>query len=88
MPSPSVHLSSSDSDSDESDSRSKPPVMYADLVPFLPDIRFRMDEKQNFWWAEYDKMKSKDIKTLLRGRGQAVYGNKNALIARLVAGDR
>jgi hypothetical protein len=79
---------SSTSDSDSLVGPQEPKAMYEDLLPFISQIRFKMDAKNNFWWAVYDKLSAKDLKTLLRGRGQAVSGRKNSLISRLEAGDR
>ena len=37
------------------------------LAPFIDRIGFKQDEKQNVWWAIYDKLVVKELKTLLQG---------------------
>jgi hypothetical protein len=44
--------------------------MYADLAPVFSKIHFKQDTKQNVWWALYDKLVVRELKTLLQGRGQ------------------
>lgn len=78
-----VSVASSDNDSDE------PEEMYADLASFgKGKISYRMDEKANFWWAVYDKLTAKEMRTLLKSRGQGVSGTRALLMSRLHTGDK
>lgn len=65
--------------SDESDD--EPPELYEDLMHF-PDgiIGYYLDEKTKYWYATYDRLSVKQMKTLLRGRGQGTSGKKALLI--------
>lgn len=63
--------------SDESDG---PPPMYEDLAVFPPGkIKYRLDAKENFWWAKYDG---------LTVNGQPTSGTRLVLISKLQLGDK
>jgi hypothetical protein len=54
--------------------------MYADLAQFgKGKISYRHDEKSNFWFAVYDKLTAKEMRALLKSRGQGVSGTRALL---------
>ena len=62
--------------------------MYADLAFVADKIKYKLDSKLQFWWAQYDNLSAKELKQILRARGQQTSGVKQTLISRLYAGDR
>jgi hypothetical protein len=72
---------------DESDDEQ--PEFYADLMKF-PDgiIGYYLDEKTKYWYATYDRLSVRQMKELLKSRGQGTSGKKALLINRLQFGDK
>eukprot|EP00956_Cyclotella_meneghiniana_P007756 scaffold10339_cov41-Cyclotella_meneghiniana.AAC.12 len=73
--------SSKSTSSEESDD--EPQEMYADLAGFKRGkIKFNLDKKKDFYWADYSRLSAKEMKELLHKRDQGTSSTK-ATLARI-----
>jgi hypothetical protein len=79
---------SSDSSQSSGDSGSSADELpYADLIPYASKIKWVSDSK-GVKWPVYDHLTNKELKEILTGRKQAIYGKKDVLIRRLETRDK
>lgn len=92
--SPGSHSAKSSDDSSSaashgSEESGEPEEFYADLMEYPDGIfGYYLDAQTNYWFATYDKLSARQMKALLRRRGQSVSGTKKQMNNRLQLGDK
>eukprot|EP00956_Cyclotella_meneghiniana_P034030 scaffold101125_cov66-Cyclotella_meneghiniana.AAC.2 len=83
----SPNLATDDASKSSYESDEEPEVMYADLSRFAGSIRYKHDASKDFWFADYSNLSAKEMRELLKARGQGSSGAKAVLARRLVFGN-